>query len=168
MVPNKFLLIINYTINAVGRKDENKGRKVGVVEGGGGRKRRRKMFLKHIKKEMCHYLENGSIKLTGFPGDSAGTEPTYNAGDPSLIPGLGRSPGEGIGYPTPVFVGFPGGSDGQESTCNVGDPGLIPGLGRSPWRREWPPIPVFLPGESPWTEKPGGLQSMRSQRVGHD
>ena len=28
--------------------------------------------------------------------------------------------------------------------------------------------PVFLPGESPWTEKPGGLQSMGSQRVGHD
>ena len=30
------------------------------------------------------------------------------------------------------------------------------------------PTPVVLPGESPWTEKPGGLQSMGSQRVGHD
>ena len=28
--------------------------------------------------------------------------------------------------------------------------------------------PVFLPGESPWTEKSGGLQSMGSQGVGHD
>ena len=28
--------------------------------------------------------------------------------------------------------------------------------------------PIFLPGESPWTEKPGGLQSMGSQRVGHN
>ena len=27
---------------------------------------------------------------------------------------------------------------------------------------------VTLPGESPWTEEPGGLQSMGSQRVGHD
>ena len=27
---------------------------------------------------------------------------------------------------------------------------------------------VFVPGESPWTEEPGGLQSMGSQRVGHD
>ena len=27
---------------------------------------------------------------------------------------------------------------------------------------------VFLPGESPLTEKPGGLQSMRLQRVGQD
>ena len=30
------------------------------------------------------------------------------------------------------------------------------------------PTPVFLPGESPWTEEPGGLQSMGLQRVGHD
>ena len=28
--------------------------------------------------------------------------------------------------------------------------------------------PVFLPGENPGTEEPGGLQSMESQRVGHD
>ena len=29
-----------------------------------------------------------------------------------------------------------------------------------PRRRAWQPTPVFLPGESPWTEEPGGLQSM--------
>ena len=28
--------------------------------------------------------------------------------------------------------------------------------------------PVFLPGESPWTEEPGRLQFIGSQRVGHD
>ena len=28
--------------------------------------------------------------------------------------------------------------------------------------------PVSLPGKIPWTEEPGGLQSMGSQRVGHD
>ena len=33
------------------------------------------------------------------------------------------------------------------------------------WRRAWRPTPVFLPGDSPWTEEPGGLQSMGSQRV---
>ena len=27
---------------------------------------------------------------------------------------------------------------------------------------------IFLPGESPWTEEPGGLQYMGSHRVGHD
>ena len=41
-------------------------------------------------------------------------------------------------------------------------------VGKIPWRRAWQPTSVFLPRESPWTEKPGGLQSMGSQRVGHD
>ena len=40
--------------------------------------------------------------------------------------------------------------------------------GKIPWRRAWQPSPVFLPGESPWTEEPEGLQSVESQRVGHD
>ena len=35
----------------------------------------------------------------GFPDGSVGKESTRNAGDPGLIPGLGRSAGEGIGYP---------------------------------------------------------------------
>ena len=37
-----------------------------------------------------------------------------------------------------------------------------------PWRRTWQPTPVFLPGEFRWTEDPGGLQSMGSQRVRHN
>ena len=37
-----------------------------------------------------------------------------------------------------------------------------------PWRRAWQPTPVFLPGEDLWTEEPGGLQSMGSQRVRRD
>ena len=39
------------------------------------------------------------VQIMGFPGSSAGKESTCNAGDPSSIPGLGRCPGEGIGYP---------------------------------------------------------------------
>ena len=35
----------------------------------------------------------------GFPESSAGKESACNAGDPGSIPGLGRSPGEGKGYP---------------------------------------------------------------------
>ena len=35
----------------------------------------------------------------GFPDSSVGKEPTCNTGDPGSIPELGRSPGEGIGYP---------------------------------------------------------------------
>ena len=43
-----------------------------------------------------------------------------------------------------------------------------PCVGKIPWRRAWQPALVALPGESQWTEEPGGLQSMRSQRVGRD
>ena len=41
-------------------------------------------------------------------------------------------------------------------------------VGKILWRRAWQCTPVFLPGESPWTEKPGGVQSIGLQRVGHD
>ena len=63
---------------------------------------------------------------------------------------------------TPLFLGFPGGSDGKESSRH----GFNLWVGKIPWRRAWQPIPVFLPGESPWTEEPGGL--MGSQRVRHN
>ena len=45
------------------------------------------------KNKTCLYTNLG-----GFPGSLAGKESTCNAGDPSLIPGSGRSPGEGISY----------------------------------------------------------------------
>ena len=32
-------------------------------------------------------------------------------------------------------------------------------VGKIPCRRKWQPTPVFLPGESSWTEEPGGLQT---------
>ena len=35
----------------------------------------------------------------GFPGDKAGKESAYNEGDMGSIPGLGKFPGEGKGYP---------------------------------------------------------------------
>ena len=41
-----------------------------------------------------------------FPHSSVGKESACNAGDPSLIPGLGRSAGEGIGYPI-QYSGLP-------------------------------------------------------------
>ena len=43
-----------------------------------------------------------------------------------------------------------------------------PCIGKMPWRRKWQPTPVILAWRIPWTEEPGGLQSMGSQRVGHD
>ena len=69
--------------------------------------------------------------MQGFPGSSAGKESACNAGDLSLMPGLGRSPGEGTGYPLQHSQASCG-LYGKESICNVGDLGLIRGLGRSP------------------------------------
>jgi len=36
-------------------------------------------------------------------------------------------------------------------------PGFDPWVGKIPWGRAWQPTSIFSPGESPWTEKPGGL-----------
>ena len=47
-------------------------------------------------------------------------------------------------------------------------PGFHHWLGKIPCTRAWQHIPVFLLGESPWTEDPGRLQSMGSERVRHD
>ena len=44
-----------------------------------------------------------SLSSVDFPNSSVGKESACNAGDPSSIPGLGRSPGEGIGYPLQYF-----------------------------------------------------------------
>ena len=54
--------------------------------------------------------------------------------------------------------------------ANAGDVrlGFDPWVRKIPWSRAWQPTPVFLPGASPWTEEPGGPESMGSQRVGHD
>ena len=38
-------------------------------------------------------------EILGFPGGSGGKESACSVGDLGLIPGLGRSPGEGKGYP---------------------------------------------------------------------
>ena len=89
-----------------------------------------------------------------------------------------RSPFEGI---TPYVVvdllcqwenvnlgsDFPGGSDGKASVYNVGDPGSIRGLGRS-LEKEMAIHPRTIAWKIPWTEEPGRLQPMGSQRVGHD
>ena len=66
-----------------------------------------------------------------------------------------------------ISMGFPGDSDGKESACNVGDPGLIPGSGRSPEEGNGNLLSILI-WRIPWTELPGWLQSMRSQRVRPD
>ena len=50
--------------------------------------------------------------------------------------------------------------------CNR--PGFDPWVGKIPWKEAWRLTPVFLPGEFPWAEEPGRLQSMGWQRVRHE
>ena len=63
--------------------------------------------------------------------------------------------------------GFSGGSDGKASACNAGDLSSIPGWGRSSGEGNDNPLQYSCLGNSMDLE-PGGLQSMGSQRVGHD
>ena len=55
----------------------------------------------------------------------------------------------------------------KNPSVNAGDVGLIPGVGRS-LQKETAIHSCILPWEIPWTEEPGRLQSMGSQRVGHN
>ena len=82
-------------------------------------------------------------------------ESPCKAGDPGLIPGSGRSVGEGIGYPLHI-LGLPLWLSWQRTHLQCGRPGFNPWVGKIPWKRER--LPQYF-----------GLEnSMVSQRLGHD
>ena len=103
----------------------------------------------------------------GFPGSSGGKESACNIGDPGLIPGSGRSPGEGIDYPlyfswvylvAQTVKNPPAKQETWVQSLGWEDPleeGMATHFSILAWR-------------IPWTEKPGRLKSMQLQRVGHD
>ena len=131
----------------------------------------------------------------GFPGSSAGKESASCAGDPGSIPGLGRYPGEGKGYPL-QYSGLENSKDCiVHGSQRVGHERLS--LSLSPYRASLVALTVknlpimwqievrSLGREDPlekemaihssifawkisWTEELRGLQSMGLQRVGHD
>ena len=61
-------------------------------------------FLKKSPEILLSSQPAFAEKLPIFPDSSVGKESTCNAGDPSSILGLGRSPGEGKGYPLQYSV----------------------------------------------------------------
>ena len=75
-----------------------------------------------------------------------------------LISGLGRSPGEGKGYPLQYF-GLENSTDCIVHRVTVSD---------ITERLSLAPHSSILAWKIPWMEEPGGLQSMGSLRVGHD
>ena len=68
---------------------------------------------------------------------------------------------------TIIQVYAPTTDEETEVECST-DTGFNLWVGKIPCRRAWQSTLVFLPGESPWTEQPGKLQSIGSQRVGSD
>ena len=111
--------------------------------------------------------------FNSFLGGSVGQESACNAGDPGLIPGLGRSPGgEGMTTHSSVLAWrIPG----------TGEPGGLLSMGSHRVRHDWTDLACIralekemathssvLAWRIPGAEEPGGLLSMGSHRVGHD
>ena len=100
---------------------------------------------------------DSGIRTLGFPDSSVGKESTCSAGDPSSIPGSGRSAGEGIGYP----LQYSWASLVAQLVKNL--PTMqetwVQSLGwEDPLEKGKLPTPVFWPGEfhglpSPWGHK---------------
>ena len=110
-----------------------------------------------------------------FSGSSAGKESAYDAGDPSLIPGWGRSPGGGHGTPLQdSFLGNPmdggawwaavhGVAEGQTRLSDFASTFHFDAL-----EKEMATHSSVLAWRIPGTGEPGGLPSLGPHRVGHD
>ena len=65
-------------------------------------------------------INNSDFSLLGFLGGLVDKECAYNAGDPGSVPGLGKSPGEGNGYPLEFLPGEVYGYRGMVGYCSWG------------------------------------------------
>ena len=133
--------------------------------------------MRFLSQEFCWRRDRLPTPVfLGFPCGSTGKESPCNAGDLGFILGLGRSPGEGYGYPVQysaleismdcivhgvskswtqlsdfhfhiAHLGFPSGS--AIKNLPVMQEMWVWSLGwEDPWRRAWQPTPVYLHGES--------------------
>ena len=103
-----------------------------------------------------------SLQIWGFPDSSASKESACNAADPGLIPGSGRFPGEGIGYPRQ----YSWASLVAQKVKNL--PAMWETLVRSlvwedPLEKGMATHASILAWNIPRTKEPGGLQSIGSQ-----
>ena len=100
--------------------------------------------------------------LFPLPHSSVGKESTCNEGHPNLIPGSGRSTGEGIGYP----LQYSQASLVAQLVKNL--PATWEAcVGKIPWRRERLSTPVFWPREfhgiySPWGREESNMTEQLS------
>ena len=103
----------------------------------------------------------------GLLESSAGKESSCNAGDPGLIPGSVRSPGEEIGYP----LQYSWASLMAQMVKNL--PAMwetwVRSLGQEdPLEKGMAIHSSILAWRISWAEEPGRLQSVASQRAGRD
>ena len=107
------------------------------------------------------------LPRVGFPHSSVGEESACSTADPGLIPGLGRSAGEGIGY----RLQYSWASLVAQLVKNppaVGET-WVQSLGReTPLEEGMATCSSVLVWRIARTEEPGWLYSMGSQRIGHD
>ena len=111
--------------------------------------------------------------FAGSNGDTSsftGKESACNAGDPSSIPELGRSPGDGKGYPL-QYSGLENSMDYTvravaKSQTRLGDFTFT--FHFHALEKAMATHSSVLAWRIPWMEKPGGLQSIGLQRVGDD
>ena len=119
-------------------------------------------------------MDYTNIEYIGFPDGSDGKESVCNVGNPSLIPGLGRSPGEENGK-LPQYSCLENPMDGgawQATVHGVAKSGtrLSEFTFTFPFHaleKEMATHSSILVWRIPWMEEPGRLQSMGWQRVGH-
>ena len=117
----------------------------------------------HLYLFYSHYI----CQLVASEDQSTGKESACNAGDPSLIPRWGRSPGEGIGH-TPPYSGASLVAQMVKNLLSLGET-WVRSLGwEDPLEKGMVTHTSILAWRIPWTEEPGGPQSMGLQRVGHN
>ena len=98
----QIFIILNYPIQKEWKSGKERERVKGEMEEGkkewekGRRKEKRKKCIIYFNLKCVLLLV---IYLSIIYNSSVGKESTWNAEDPSSIPVLGRTPGEGIGYP---------------------------------------------------------------------
>ena len=104
-------------------------------------------------------LKQLSMNAWGFPHSSVGKESTCDAGDPGSIPGSGRSPGEGIGYPLQYsWVSLV--AQLVKNPPAMQETQVWSWVEKIPWKRERLPTPVFWPGEFHWLCSPWGHKEL--------
>ena len=107
------------------------------------------------------------VVYLGFPRGSVGKESTHNAGNPGLIPGRGRSPGERNGNP----LQYSWSSLAAQTVKNL--PAIretwVLSLGqKDPLEKRMTTHSSILPWKIPWTVQSGRLQSTSLRKVGYN